>query len=52
MKPVEQLIAELRAVSRRGVRYVWFSDDNFRLEEAISNPSVNGLLMRIFPFSG
>ena len=31
MKPIEQLVSELRAVSRRGVRYVWFSDDNFRL---------------------
>jgi len=31
MKAIEQLIAELKAVSRRGVRYVWFSDDNFRL---------------------
>jgi p-methyltransferase len=31
VKPVEQLIAELRAVSQRGIRYVWFADDNFRL---------------------
>ena len=31
VKPLEQLIAELRAVSQRGIRYVWFADDNFRL---------------------
>jgi len=31
MKPIDQLVSELKAVSRRGVRYVWFSDDNFRL---------------------
>ena len=31
VKPVDQLISELKAVSRRGARYVWFVDDNFRL---------------------
>ena len=31
IKPIDQLIAELKAVSGRGVRYVWFTDDNFRL---------------------
>jgi len=31
MKPIDQLVSELKAVSGRGVRYVWFSDDNFRL---------------------
>ena len=31
VKPTEQIIAEMRAVSNRGVKYVWFSDDNFRL---------------------
>lgn len=30
-KPLEQLIEELHAVKRRGARYVWFVDDNFRL---------------------
>ena len=29
--PIDQLIAELKAVSGRGARYVWFVDDNFRL---------------------
>jgi p-methyltransferase len=31
MKPLDALISELKAVSERGVRYVWFADDNFRL---------------------
>jgi radical SAM superfamily enzyme YgiQ (UPF0313 family) len=31
VKPVERLLAELRAVTSRGARYVWFVDDNFRL---------------------
>lgn len=31
VKPLDQLIDELKAVQRRGVRYVWFVDDNFRL---------------------
>lgn len=31
IKPIDQLIAELKGVARRGVRYVWFVDDNFRL---------------------
>ena len=31
IKPVEQIIEELKAVSSRGVRYVRFIDDNFRL---------------------
>jgi len=30
-KPLDKIIAELKAVSRRGVRYVRFIDDNFRL---------------------
>lgn len=31
VKPLDQLIAELKAVQARGVRYVRFVDDNFRL---------------------
>jgi p-methyltransferase len=31
VKSLDQLIIELKAVSSRGVRYVWFVDDNFRL---------------------
>jgi radical SAM superfamily enzyme YgiQ (UPF0313 family) len=31
IKPLDQLVNELRAVSQRGIRYVWFVDDNFRL---------------------
>ena len=30
-KPIGQLVGELKDVSNRGVRYVWFTDDNFRL---------------------
>ena len=28
-KPVSELVDELKAVSNRGIRYVWFVDDNF-----------------------
>lgn len=31
IKPLDKLVAELKAVSERGIRYVWFVDDNFRL---------------------
>lgn len=31
IKPIDQLIDELKSVSERGARYVWFVDDNFRL---------------------
>jgi radical SAM superfamily enzyme YgiQ (UPF0313 family) len=31
IKPLEHLIADMKAVARRGIRYVWFTDDNFRL---------------------
>jgi anaerobic magnesium-protoporphyrin IX monomethyl ester cyclase len=31
MKPLDELMSELKAVSERGVRYVWFADDNFWL---------------------
>lgn len=31
IKPLDQLIEELKVVSRQGARYVWFVDDNFRL---------------------
>ena len=31
LKPLEQLIDELKSISKRGARYVWFTDDNFRL---------------------
>ena len=31
VKPLDRLVAELKAVSDRGIRYVWFADDNFRL---------------------
>ncbi len=30
VKPLENLMEELRTVNRRGARYVWFVDDNFR----------------------
>ena len=31
VKPLDQLVAELKIVYERGARYVWFVDDNFRL---------------------
>ena len=34
VKPVDKLVAELKRVASRGVRYVWFVDDNFRLGSA------------------
>jgi radical SAM superfamily enzyme YgiQ (UPF0313 family) len=30
VKPIDSLVHELRVISRRGARYVWFVDDNFR----------------------
>ena len=31
VKPIEDLIEELKQVQEKGVKYVWFADDNFRL---------------------
>jgi p-methyltransferase len=31
VKPLDQLVDEMRAVAKRGIKYVWFVDDNFRL---------------------
>ena len=31
IKPIDRLVAELKVVSERGARYVWFVDDDFRL---------------------
>ncbi|MCP4624121.1 MAG: radical SAM protein [bacterium] len=31
IKPVDRIVAEMKAVKKRGARYVWFVDDNFRL---------------------
>jgi anaerobic magnesium-protoporphyrin IX monomethyl ester cyclase len=31
VKPVEQIVEEMKAIAARGARYVWFVDDNFRL---------------------
>lgn len=31
IKPLDDLIQEMQDVIRRGARYIWFSDDNFRL---------------------
>ena len=36
VKPLETLIEELKMVGQKGVRYVWFADDNFRLGEKSS----------------
>ena len=31
VKPLDQLVAEIKSVEQRGIKYVWFIDDNFRL---------------------
>lgn len=31
IKPLGQLVDEMKAVAARGAKYVWFTDDNFRL---------------------
>lgn len=31
VKPLDDLISEMQTVARRGARYIWFVDDNFRL---------------------
>ena len=31
IKPAKQIVAEMKAVRKRGARYVWYVDDNFRL---------------------
>jgi radical SAM superfamily enzyme YgiQ (UPF0313 family) len=31
VKSLDRLVAEMRMVRKRGIRYVWFVDDNFRL---------------------
>jgi anaerobic magnesium-protoporphyrin IX monomethyl ester cyclase len=31
IKPLDLLLEEMKAVSQRGARYIWFVDDNFRL---------------------
>jgi len=30
IKPTDRIVAEMKAVKRRGARFVWFVDDNFR----------------------
>ena len=37
IKPLDDLISEMKAIARRGVRYVWFVDDNFRLGKSDIN---------------
>ncbi|MCK5470134.1 MAG: radical SAM protein [Cyclobacteriaceae bacterium] len=31
VKPLDQLIGEIKVIEKRGIKYVWFVDDNFRL---------------------
>ncbi|MEK7374341.1 MAG: hypothetical protein AABZ85_04860, partial [Thermodesulfobacteriota bacterium] len=31
IRPLDQLLTDLKEVADRGIRYVWFLDDNFRL---------------------
>ena len=42
-KPVKRIVDELKAVSHRGVRYVRFVDDNFRL----GSPNLNSFCQRL-----
>jgi len=42
VKPLDEIINELKAVKKRGVRYVWFVDDNFRL----GSPDLNEVCRR------
>lgn len=30
-KPLDQLVSEMKSVQKRGAKYIWFVDDNFRL---------------------
>lgn len=41
--PTEELIEDMKKVQARGVRYVWFVDDNFRL----GKPDLNDVCRRI-----
>lgn len=34
VKPLDELVAEMKTVQARGARFVWFADDNFRLGKA------------------
>jgi p-methyltransferase len=31
LKPINKIVAEIKAVEKRGIKYIWFVDDNFRL---------------------
>jgi anaerobic magnesium-protoporphyrin IX monomethyl ester cyclase len=42
-KSIDQIISELKAVARRGVRYVWFVDDNFMLGSGDLNKNLDRL---------
>ncbi|MDH3329495.1 MAG: radical SAM protein, partial [Desulfobulbaceae bacterium] len=37
VKPIDLLVAELKSVEQRGIKYVWFVDDNFRMGRADLN---------------
>jgi len=42
LKPLDAIVAEMKAVERRGAQYVWFVDDNFRL----GRPDINDICRR------
>jgi len=42
-KSIDQIISELKAVARRGIRYVWFVDDNFMLGSGDLNKNLDRL---------
>ena len=43
-KPVNRIVEDLKAVSARGIQYVWFVDDNFRLGAGNLNAFCSRLL--------
>jgi anaerobic magnesium-protoporphyrin IX monomethyl ester cyclase len=51
IKPIEHLVEEIREVCRRGARYVWFVDDNFRLGKHDLNAVCERFLKENLQFS-
>ena len=43
IKPLDQLISDMKEVAKRGIRYIWFTDDNFRL----GSSDLNSVCQRI-----
>ena len=51
IKPLERLVEEIREVCRRGARYIWFVDDNFRLGKRDLNAVCERFLKEDLKFS-